>query len=131
MIDFSQTAFSYSQSIPLEVPGPVPEWVSRVDAPAAAIVVRFSSLGAGVQPAGRIGFLMFGYRSAGTLQDVAWLAESGQPVILDTPYLFSGLPDLPGANGRNNARPGTARLCAALWRSRYKGPLFAAVRGYW
>lgn len=130
MINFSVSNFTYRDLVVPRVPGPAPEWVNRLDPGACCMIVRFESSVPQPQPDSRIGFLMFGLRSAGAGGEVAWLAESGQPVILATDYLFSGVPDLASIANRNNARPGTARLCAALWRSRFEGPLEAVVRGY-
>jgi hypothetical protein len=130
MLNLSSSNFAYSQVIPLEVAGPAPEWTSRVDLASAAMVVRFTSTIAAPRPAGRIGFLMFGLRSAGAPFEPTWLAESGQPVILDTDYLFSAIPDLGQANNRSNARPGGGVICAALWRARFTGQLGVNVKGF-
>jgi hypothetical protein len=130
VLNLSNTNFAYSQVIPLEIAGPTPEWVSRVDPAAAAMVVRFTSTVAPPRPAGRVGFLMFGLRSAGAPFEPTWLAESGQPVILDTDYLFSAIPDLAQANNRSNARPEGGVICAALWRARFRGQLGVSVKGF-
>jgi hypothetical protein len=130
MLNLSSSNFAYSQVIPLEVAGPAPEWISRIDLASAAMVVRFTSTIAAPRPAGRIGFLMFGLRSAGAPFEPTWLAESGQPVILDTDYLFSAIPDLGQANNRSNARPGGGVICAALWRARFTGQLGVNVKGF-
>lgn len=130
MINLSVSNFAYRDLVVPRVPGPAPEWISRLDPEAACLVVRFESSVPAPQPEGRIGFLMFGLRSSGANAEVSWLAESGQPVILANDYLFSGVPNLAAIDNRTNGRPGTARLCSGLWRSRFLGPLEVVVRGY-
>jgi hypothetical protein len=131
MINFSSPNQQFTNPIAQGQIGGQPEWVSPVMAPAIAMIVRFQKEIGPIDKGDRIGFLMFGLRSNSVSDEVAWLAESGQPVIAEVPYLFAPNFDLIAASNRNNTRPGAARLCAALWRSRYTGGLSVTTRSYY
>lgn len=131
MINYSQPNQQLTIVVGAPQAGGNPEWVSPIMDPAVAVIVQFQKPIAPPDDGGRIGFLMFGLRSNDAGAAVAWLAESGQPVIAGVPYLFAPKLDLIAANNRNNTRPGTARLCAALWRLRYTGELSVVVRSYY